>query len=263
MLLTILGELVEPAGLPVWNAALLELMTELGFEPRTARQAIDRAAEAGWIAGDRVGRNVRWALTPEGERLIHTGSRRVHTTGTGGSTWDGRWLVLLVTVPSRVRTLRKRLYASLRWEGFGNPTSGLWLSPHVDREAEAGAVIKGLGLDETTFAFVGTSTTIGLDDEAVVSQAWDLDGLAAQYRELLTDIDQPRPTDATALLVGHITAVNQWQRFPYIDPQLPEQLLPKWIGREVAHRFQERRDAWTTDAHDAWHRIVEATDPTR
>lgn len=262
MLLTILGELVEPAGVVVWNASLLALMTELGFEARTARQAIDRAAEAGWIAGERIGRNVRWTLTSEGIRLISAGSRRVHATGTGEGDWNGRWLVLVVAVPSSVRTVRKRLYASLRWEGFGNPTPGLWLSPHPDREPEAQTIIDGLNLQETTFAFAGPSTTVGLSDEAIVNLAWDLDGLAAQYRQLLTEIDQPRPADGTALLVAHITAVNQWQRFPYIDPQLPERLLPEWIGRDVAGRFRERRDEWTVDAHAAWHQIVERTDPT-
>lgn len=263
VLLTILGELVEPEGQPVWNAGLLALMTELGFEPRTARQAIDRAAEAGWISGERVGRNVRWTLTPEGCRLISAGSRRVHATVTGEGEWDGRWLVLLVAVPSSIRAVRKQLYAALRWEGFGNPTPGLWLSPHVDRDIEATAIIKRLGLTETTFAFAGNSTAVGLSDEAIVHRAWDLDGLAAQYRQLLTDLDQPRPSDGNALLVAHVSAVNQWQRFPFIDPQLPEALLPEWIGRAVAARLRERRQAWTIDARDAWRGLVESTDPTR
>ncbi|MFF0279382.1 hypothetical protein ACFYSW_03650 [Rhodococcus aetherivorans] len=34
-----------------------------------------------------------------------------------------------VPVPESHRSSRKKLYAALRWAGFGNPTPGVWVTP--------------------------------------------------------------------------------------------------------------------------------------
>ncbi|MDN5856618.1 MAG: PaaX family transcriptional regulator, partial [Actinomycetia bacterium] len=48
LLLTVLGELVLPAGEPVWTSSLLYVLKGVGVEEQTARQAIARGAAAGW-----------------------------------------------------------------------------------------------------------------------------------------------------------------------------------------------------------------------
>jgi phenylacetic acid degradation operon negative regulatory protein len=137
VLLTVLGELVWPENRPVWTSALLYVLRGLGIEEQTARQAIARGAAAGWITGERHGREVRWSLTPAGQKLIKEGAARVTAMAAADTGWDGRWLALLVTIPHTHRTARKRLYAGLTWAGFGNPTPGVWVSPHPDRQEEA------------------------------------------------------------------------------------------------------------------------------
>jgi phenylacetic acid degradation operon negative regulatory protein len=255
LLLTVLGELVWPEGRPVWTSALLYVLKGLGIEEQTARQAIARAAAAGWITGERHGREVRWTLTPTGLGLIEEGAARVTSTAGPRTGWDGRWLVLLVTVPHTHRTARKRLYAGLTWAGFGNPTPGVWVSPHPERQAEAARLIEQLDLTDSTLSFIGPSGSIGLDDGEIVERAWDLEALADRFAaqlDALADID-PAPGDE--MLFTHVQVVGQWQRTPFSDPQLPEELLPDWVGHRAAIRLAGLREQWTDAVHARWREI--------
>ncbi|MBN9097506.1 MULTISPECIES: PaaX family transcriptional regulator C-terminal domain-containing protein [unclassified Pseudonocardia] len=260
LLLTVLGELVLPAGRPVWTSSLLHVLTGVGVEEQTARQAIARGAAAGWIVGERHGREVRWEITPAGRQLISDGARRVYSLSAAPE-WDGRWLILLITIPQSLRTVRKKLYGALSWAGFGNPTPGVWLTPHPERAAEARRVVADLGLRESTLSFTGSSTDVGLSDAEIVQRAWDLDGLVAMYDELLRTYDGARPEPGDPVLLTHVELVSQWQRFPFVDPQLPEALLPDWIGRRAAAMFQQLRTEWYDDAHARWKEVVEETSP--
>jgi phenylacetic acid degradation operon negative regulatory protein len=255
LLLTVLGELVWPEDRPVWTSALLYVLRGLGIEEQTARQAIARGAAAGWIAGERHGREVRWTLTPGGRKLIAEGAARVTSMSAAATGWDGRWMALLVTIPHTHRTVRKRLYAGLTWAGFGNPTPGVWVSPHPNRQEEAGRLIGELDLQEHTLSFIGPSGAIGLSDREIVARAWDLETLSAHFAaqlEALADIDPP-PGDP--MLFAHIRVVSEWQRAPFKDPQLPEELLPDWIGHRAAARLGGLRDQWSAAVHERWREI--------
>jgi phenylacetic acid degradation operon negative regulatory protein len=262
VLLSVLGELVEPLGRPVWTASLLHVMRGVGFEDQAARQAIDRAAEAGWIESNRFGRNVRWELTVRGKELIARGAERVHSLAGSGDGWAGEWLTLLITVPADRRQVRRRLYAALSWAGFGNPTPGLWLSPHPDRRSEAETIVAEAGLRDTTFAFVGPSAAIGLDDDAIVGRAWDLDAVAASYEEMLPTFAPGRtPAPGDELLFAHVALVNEGQRLPFLDPQLPGELLGDWVGHRAIRLFEERRAEWAPSAHARWAEVMALTAP--
>lgn len=259
LLLTVLGELVYPNDAPVWTASLLYVLTGLGIEESTARQAIARGAAAGWITPERHGREVRWALTDKGRRLFEEGTRRVISLSADRAAWDGRWLILLITIPQSRRTVRKKLYNALTWAGFGNPTPGLWLSPHPDREPEAREVVDGLGLTSSTLGFVGLSAAVGLGDAEIVQRSWDLADVADTYEALINKFSGLRPEPGDPLLLTHIELVSEWQRFPFMDPQLPEALLPDWIGRRAAALLQELRAGWYDDAQARWRAVVEMT----
>jgi phenylacetic acid degradation operon negative regulatory protein len=43
--------------------------------------------------------------------------------------------------------------------------------------------------------------------------------------------------------------VHEWRKFPFLDPDLPAEMLPAGWPRERAHDlFTERHDAWSTTA---------------
>ena len=153
------------------------------------------------------------------------------------------------------------VYGALRWAGFGNPAASVWLSPHLEREAEARRTVDELGLGDSTLSFVGPAASIGLDEAEIVRRAWDLDEVAARYESLLDRVKGLRPRGGDPLLFNHVLLVNEWQRFPFLDPQLPPELLPNWIGRRAARVFRERREQRSAAALARWAEIVTLTAP--
>lgn len=259
LLLTILGELVWPTHAPAWTSALLAVMTGLGVEERTARQAIVRASQSNWISSQRTGREVSWRLTPEFERVFEEGSERVRSLSDPYDDWDGNWLILFVTIPHALRTSRQRLYSGLTWAGFGNPSAGVWLSPHPERQRKVGDLIGGLGLTASTMSFVGRVDDVGLDESHIVERGWDLSALAERYAAVDVAFRNARPAPGDQTLYTHIRLLSEWQTFPYSDPQLPEALAPDWIGRRVSRHIEELRSRWSSDVHARWSELNAAT----
>jgi phenylacetic acid degradation operon negative regulatory protein len=255
LLLTVLGEFVWPAGGTAWTWSLLYVLKGMGIEEQTARQAIARAASAGWIEAERRGREVMWSLTPAGRRIFEEGSPRVRSMSNPFSDWNGSWLILLVTIPHTHRTARKRLYAGLTWAGFGNPAPGVWLSPHPERKAEVTRLIEQLGLDKHTMSFVGKAADIGISARDIVAQGWDLAALEDHYQAVLRAFTGLQPAGQDGVLFAYVRMVSEWQRFPFSDPQLPEALLSDWIGRRVARHIEAMRAQWTDQVHARWEEI--------
>lgn len=245
LLITILGELVWPSGEPVWTSTLVRLLRELGIEEQTARQAIARGAQSGWMVSERRGREVSWSLGPRLERIFEVGSKRVFSLSNPFTDWPGSWLSLLVTIPASHRSARRPLYAGLTWAGFGNPVPGLWLSPHVERVNEVRSLIEELDLREHTIAMVGQTEDVGIDESEIVARGWDLAALEEHYEMVLKVVSALDPAPGEETMVAFLKMISEWQELPRADPQLPEALLPDWIGRRVAREIEVRRTAWT------------------
>ncbi|ODU02813.1 MAG: hypothetical protein ABS81_16390 [Pseudonocardia sp. SCN 72-86] len=257
LLLTIFGEFVLPSGQAAWTSTLLHAMLGVGTAENSARQAIARSAAAGWIEGRKEGRQVRWRLTPTGRRLIEDGSRRVTALSASRPAWDGRWRVLVITVPNSHRDSRRRLYRGLSWVGFGNPTAGTWVTPNAEAVAPAADVVDGLGLAPWCLSFAGEGLGIGLTDRDIVDQSWDLDAIATNYAESLARFPGAPVTSGDDALFTQIAVVNELQRFPFMDPRLPLDLLPdQWLGRTAPAHFQEMRREWHDAAHDRWRELT-------
>lgn len=252
LLMTVLGEFVLPGRAPVWTATLVDVLAMLDVEEKSARQALARTAAEGWLVSERVGRRVRWSLTPPGRRLLETGAARIYSFGTDGHDWDGRWLMILVSVPESQRDLRHRLRTRLTWAGFGTPTAGVWISPSVTAEGDARRILADLALPTTAMSFVGTYGALG-EQADMVAAAWDLGELAAGYQRFITEFGRLAPRSPDATLRAQTRLVHEWRRFPFLDPQLPTDLLPdNWIGTRAAALFADRHTAWRAVATARW-----------
>jgi phenylacetic acid degradation operon negative regulatory protein len=255
LLLTVLGELVLPNPDPVWTSALLDVLAGLDVEEKSARQAIARTAADGWIVSTRDGRRVRWELAPPGRVLLTEGTARIYAADDRG-TWDGRWLVVLASVPESQRKLRHRLQTRLAWAGLGNPAAGLWVSPHPERANEVGRIIAELGLDAAALSFIGPFAGIG-SEPSLVRRAWDLDAVAAHYAEFLDAFTDVKPEPGMPTLLAQVQLVHAWRRFPFLDPALPDSLLPeKWIGHRARKLFYAKHDAWAAETRRQWSQLT-------
>ncbi|GAB26334.1 putative PaaX family transcriptional regulator [Gordonia polyisoprenivorans NBRC 16320 = JCM 10675] len=250
-LISILGELVAPYHQPVRTAALLYALTGVGFGESASRQAIARAGASGLLAAERDGRETKWALTERTHELFREGTRRVFPDSTIGR-WDGKWLIVIVPIPESRRATRKKLYAALRWAGFGNPSAGIWVTPHVERLPEAQSAIDSLGLHDNTMSFIGSPASVGVSEAELVERAWDLDEVARTYEALRARFDNDEQLAGKAALVAHIELIDALRHTPYMDPQLPHELLPEWPGLKVIRRLQELRAERAPAAHAHW-----------
>jgi phenylacetic acid degradation operon negative regulatory protein len=252
LLLTVLGEFELPDGRAVWTATLIDLLADHNVAEKAARQAIMRTADSGWIESSRVGRETRWSLTAAGTRLLRAGTDRIYGFAADERPWDGRWLVLTIGVPENNRGLRQRLRTRLGWAGLGSVNATTWVTPRADRETEAGSVLGELGLVTGSWSFVATAGALG-DERSLARTAWDLDAIERRYEDFLDLVGRPRPRTDRQALVAQVRLVQEWRRFPLLDPGLPRELLPpRWSGNRAAEVFRERHAGWAPRAQAAW-----------
>ncbi|GAA2409147.1 PaaX family transcriptional regulator C-terminal domain-containing protein [Actinomadura vinacea] len=252
LLLTVLGEFALPAGQPVWTAAFLEALGLLGVEEKAVRQALARSATEGWLAGERHGRRTRWHLTPSGRRLLTDGTERIYGFGRPMEDWDARWLLVLAGVPETNRKLRHLLRTRLAWNGLGNLAPGVWVTPHPEREGDVRDMLEEIGVAETSTLFVGRLGDL-TEARRVARQAWNLDEIEPAYEDFLDAVGALRPSDDAETFAAHTRLVQEWRRFPFLDPGLPVELLPEgWTGARAFALFHERHDAWRPAADRRW-----------
>jgi phenylacetic acid degradation operon negative regulatory protein len=202
LLVTVLGEVVLPAGEPVWTQTVVDVLGLVGVEEKSARQALARTAADGM-----------------------------------------RWLVVVASVPEQQRARRHRLRTRLAWAGLGSPAAGMWVSPDTARLDEVREVLAENG---PTDAHVVTGEYHGgLSAVELATRAWDLGDLEARYEEFVASFADLEPSDDTARLAAQIRLVDAWRRFPFLDPGLPDALLPSpWIGHRAAEVFHGRHTTW-------------------
>jgi len=256
LLMTVLGEFVLPRDQAVWTSTLVEVLAKFDVEEKSARQALARTAAEGWLTSDRNGRRVRWALTPPGRRLLTEGAERIYGFGQQARAWDHRWLVLIASVPEAKRELRHRLRTRLSWAGFGSPSPGVWVSPNTASEHEAQVILTELGLADGAMSFTAHYGTIGRQ-ESITRQAWDLDAIARRYECFIDEFTGQHPAAGDATLVAQTRLVHEWRRFPFLDPQLPAELLPaRWSGTMAAQLFHRKHLEWRPEAQRHWNSLV-------
>jgi len=256
LLLTVLGEFVRPRETPAWTGALVAALGEVDVEEKAARQALSRTAAEGLLTAERDGRRVRWALTPAGERLLAQGAERIYGFGRRVDAWDGRWLVLAVSVPETQRQLRHRLRTRLTWAGLGSPMPGLWVTPDAEKEKEVAAAIEELGVE--AFSFTGPFGQVG-DQQRVVEQAWALADVEGRYLTFLEAFSSVEVGTPVLAFREQVRLVQEWRRFPFLDPALPSELLPAtWPGPAAAELFHLKHETWHGGAQAHWETLAAA-----
>jgi phenylacetic acid degradation operon negative regulatory protein len=136
----------------------------------------------------------------------------------------------------------------LAWLGFGQLASGTYLAPrdltsHVRQLAER----LGAGAFAKTFIAHGSGLT---DDAHIVRQCWDMPRIARAYARFvrhyaplyardLHRYTQSKLDDADAFRM-RFALTHDFRRFPFLDPDLPKQLLPPaWPGTRARKLFEE------------------------
>lgn len=255
LLLTVLGEFALPRTDPVWTSSVLEALSLFEVEQRASRQALARTSAEGLLTAQRHGRRTAWGLTDEGTTLLREGTTRIYSFMRQPHVWDGRWLVLTVSIPETQRKLRHRLRTRLTWLGLGSPYSGLWVSPDAGKLDEVNRVISDLDLSPQSFAWIGPAAGIG-EESQLVEAAWDLGSVEKRYLQFLETFEGRRVESDAEAFAAQVELVQEWRRFPSLDPDMPRELLDHdWPGQRAAAVFHDRHSLWHRQAQREWDRL--------
>ena len=254
-----LGEYVLPRPEGVWQETLVAALVSLGYTQQAARQALARSTRDGWLVTERRGRRARMTLGGRTAELLRTGAERIYSFGRPWQ-WDGRWLIVVLRVPEESRSVRHQMRSRLAWAGLGSLGGGVWLTPHVGREDELAAAINDEPAAEAR-SFVAELGSMG-DPQALVADAWDLDAVRGQYEAFVEDFARVRALTPEAYFRQLTLLVHAWRKFPFLDPDLPAELLAgDWPRRRAHELFAGRHERWADRATEYFAQLESGLQP--
>lgn len=264
MIFTIYGDYISHYGSKIWIGSLIRLLKEFGHNEQNVRVAVSRMVKQGWLQSERQGNKSYYYLTEQGELRITEAGNRIFKLKP--RKWDGKWRIVSYTIPEEERHIRDELRKELQWSGFGTFSNGSWISPNRMVE-EINQLIKRYNIEDYIELFLADN--VGpKDDHELVKKSWDLASIEAQYETFIDEyskqfivhksmIERNELSDADCF-VERARLVHEYRKFLFVDPGLPNELLPKmWNGNHAAHLFSEYYKLLAGPASDFFERIFE------
>jgi phenylacetic acid degradation operon negative regulatory protein len=256
MVFTLYGDYIRHRGGEAWTGTLIELLSLFGVSEQAVRSTLSRMSRGGWLESRKVGRHSYYSLTPKCLALLEEGAQRIFRPR--HDPWDGRWHLLTYSIPEPKRHLRRRLRRRLQWLGFGALHQATWISPR-DLRSEVEQVVDALQIRAHVEFFTAEHRGFTSDQE-IVAQCWNLEHLNDYYADFVARYDPPFQEYWARLQAGdglkpqqcfvqRFMLVHEYRSSPYVDPNLPSELLPDdWLGEEAMQLFQQYRDLLAGEA---------------
>ncbi len=245
LIVTIYGLYARDTGGWFSIAALIKLMAELGVEESAVRSAISRLKLRGLLESRRVGGAAGYGLSARGSEILSAGDRRIFRQPR--ATADDGWLLAVFSVPEHERARRHALRSRLAWLGFGTVAAGVWIAPG-QLAGETQDVLAADDLAAYVSLFTAGYLAFG-DVRDKIGQWWDLARLEQLYQAF---IDSAAPIlarwkggghDQGQAFADYVRVLTAWRRLPFLDPGLPQELLPAdWDGARAAALFGQLQD---------------------
>lgn len=252
MVFTLYGYYVRHVGGKISIGALVRLLTPFGVSEQAIRSVVSRMKRNGQLQVEREGNNSCYSLTESSAQTVEQAAVRIFHAHSPRDHWDGNWRLVTYSIPEKERAARDRLRHELGWLGFGMFANGLWMSPHnYTREVEQLAD----ALDMRSRIEVFTAHHNGFsDDQTIVQRCWNLSAIneryaafIAKYQPMYEDhcraLGQHQDLEPSQYFVNRFTLIHEYRRFPFKDPELPQELLPAdWRGIEAMNLFRQYHD---------------------
>ena len=251
LVFTLYGDYLRHRVDDVWTGSLISLLAPFGLSAQAVRSTLSRMSRHGWLAGRRAGRHSYYRLTAKGSRILDEGEQ--HLFKPRHEPWDGRWHIVTYAIPERSRQLRDRLRQRLTWLGFGHLGPSAWISPYAPPPELLGW-LESAGARKYVDLFTARHDGFG-DAHQLVARAWDLQLLNTAYDTFRRTFEPQFERDRAGLARGDgLDPADAFVRrfgltlsflsFPYVDPHLPDELLPEgWLGHRAAALFQSYHEA--------------------
>ncbi|MDD1502453.1 phenylacetic acid degradation operon negative regulatory protein PaaX [Lysinibacillus xylanilyticus] len=246
MIFTLYGDYIMHYGSKIWIGSLIRLLKEFGHTEQNVRVSVSRMVKQGWLQSEKRGNRSYYFLTKRGEIRMQEAANRIFKLKP--TQWDGKWRLLMYSIPEDKRQIRDELRKELLWSGFGSFSNGCWISPN-NLEEEVKLLIQKYDIANHVDFF--TAEYIGPHDhEALIEKSWSLAEIEARYEQFMDQyskqyiihqsaISRQEMSDAECF-VERTNLVHEYRKFLFIDPGLPQELLPPmWSGNHAALLFQE------------------------
>lgn len=247
LLLTLYGAYLRDLGGWAAVADLVALLEDVDVGAHSTRSAISRMKQAGFLAADRRHGVAGYALTDEATAMLSDGDELIYQSIESADA-DAEWAMVVYSVPESERSQRHQLRSRLSWLGFGQLSSGVWIAPS-NTARRLSPMLQTTGLDRYVTTWIGRPGDPS-SIERWVSEAWDLAGLAASYREFVMAHEpvvsalEDEAADDRDAFAAYIRLLSHWRRLPFMDPGLPSEFLPSpWPGTEAREVFVRAREA--------------------
>lgn len=246
LLMTLLGDywLSSEAMLP--SAALVKLVEEFDITAIAGRAALSRLARRDLLVSAKRGRNTFYTLAEPARRTMRNGARRIVSFGSGARQWDGEWTVAAFSLPEDKRDLRHLTRSRLRWLGFASLFDGVWISPNAN-PSDTRQELVNLGV--STASVMIARELPDPDPLRRLMSVWNLDELQGQYEAFIAEHDNlvqkvrrgsVGPAEA---MIARTSLMDSYRRFPALDPELPDELMPSgWSRKRAREIFVEMYD---------------------
>ncbi|WP_406396595.1 PaaX family transcriptional regulator [Streptomyces sp. NBC_00882] len=255
LIVTVYGLYAREVGGWIGVSTLIRLLAELGVDAQAVRSSIHRLKRREILVSERRDGRAGYALSPYARSVLETGDHRIFERHTAP---DDGWVIAVFSVPESERQHRHQLRSRLAWLGFGTVSSGVWIAPAHALDDTRDHLLRH-GLDQYVNLFRGDYVAFG-DPAEQVSRWWDLEALKGLYDDFVAKFTpmathpaeaEKNTTPARDAFVDYVHVLTAWRRFPYLDPGLPDSLLPAtWSGTTAADLFFELRRALEEPAHE-------------
>jgi phenylacetic acid degradation operon negative regulatory protein len=217
-------------------------MATLDISEAAVRSAALRMKKRGYLQSRRLGRRSFYWLTDVSLNQLNRGGFRFSISPE--EEWDGRWTVVIYSIPEKRRGRRDALRYVLNWWGFGMLAPGTWISTR-SLPSEAESKWRELGVRKYLNAF--RSEYLGPGDlSTVVARAFpQLAALAGHYRDCIAEYESVLHRFEAGLLddeecfACRLRNICEFAPMILKDPTLPSSLLPKDWPRPTAQLLTE------------------------
>ncbi|GCD97016.1 PaaX family transcriptional regulator [Embleya hyalina] len=258
----VFGEYVRTDTGYITLQALSRLLEPFDVPPDSLRVLMSRLRREGWFETVKSGRMSLYLPSERGWSLLDEGYARI--MGGPHDRWSGDWHMVIFSVPETERATRARLRKRLTWLGFGPLAPSTWISPR-DRLAEATEILAAE--PDVQYDRLVARSLSPREDRDRAARCWDLDTLAAGYRDYIDRwesalerlrTDPPPPPRA---FVVRTRVIHEYRKFLFLDPDLPARLLPRDWPASRAHGLMLEVFATLRDAARRHYRQVTSDMP--
>jgi phenylacetic acid degradation operon negative regulatory protein len=246
MVFTLYGDYIFHYGNKIWIGSLIRLLAEFGHNEQSVRAAISRMNKQDWIQAEKIGNKSYYTLTNRGVKRIEEASERIFKLKP--VKWDGKWRIFMYSIPEEIRNIRDELRKELVWSGFGTMSNSCWISAN-QLEKQVQDLIDKYDIEAYVDFFIAEYKG-PYDNKKIVEKSWNIDEINEKYQEFISHYSQKYVIDRNKILKGQMTdaecfvertkLVHEYRKFLFVDPGLPEELLPKkWLGGHATSLFSE------------------------